>query len=380
MRCSDGVPTLDLMEVSDERRSRAAGIGASGTGSAAVLAALEATLSRLAAALRRRRLATAVVVALVVAACGAGMFVSGGARATVAAASGADQRQLVLAGVAFATSLLASAYGWRVAFVAGGSSVGTVDACAAYAAGSLVNTFSPARLGDGVRAAFFARGLPQRRRVLTAAGAIGALAAARGVANAAVIAAGSLVGAVPVWPTVAMAAAVALGAAAALAIGHRRPRGRLAALLAPAATLVRSPTVGLALLASTCAAAAARVVAAGAIASAVGVPHPLLASLATIAALNVATAVPLTPGGLGITSGAVSLALASRGVGLSTGIAAGIVFHLVETAATFAFAGLAIPLAARPRLAANRALHVALALGVAALVVATAAPSALDVG
>ncbi len=51
-----------------------------------------------------------------------------------------------------------------------------------------------------------------------------------------------------------------------------------------------------------------------------------------VAALDVTSALPLTPGNLGITSGAVAMALQTHGVSFTNGLAAGIALHAVETA------------------------------------------------
>jgi hypothetical protein len=72
-----------------------------------------------------------------------------------------------------------------------------------------------------------------------------------------------------------------------------------------------------------------------AIASALGVESPLLAALIILPTLDLAGLIPLS-GNVGITSGAVTMALQSHGVGLEHALATGLAFHAVETVAGIA--------------------------------------------
>ena len=56
-----------------------------------------------------------------------------------------------------------------------------------------------------------------------------------------------------------------------------------------------------------------------------------------VPALEVAGTIPLTPGNVGITSGAIALAFHTQGVSFTHGLAAGIAFHAVETAVGLMF-------------------------------------------
>ena len=56
-----------------------------------------------------------------------------------------------------------------------------------------------------------------------------------------------------------------------------------------------------------------------------------------VPALEVAGAIPLTPGNVGITSAAIALAFQTQGVSFTNGLAAGIAFHAVETAVGIMF-------------------------------------------
>jgi hypothetical protein len=56
-----------------------------------------------------------------------------------------------------------------------------------------------------------------------------------------------------------------------------------------------------------------------------------------VPALDLSGTMPLTPGNVGITSGAVAMALRAQGVGLTTALTTGIAFHAVETCAGVIF-------------------------------------------
>ncbi len=95
------------------------------------------------------------------------------------------------------------------------------------------------------------------------------------------------------------------------------------------------------------------------------------------AALDVAATLPLTPGGLGLTSGAISFALTTQGVPLPAALAAGLVFHLVETLTSLGFAACVLPPAVRPGAAANLAPKL-VAAGVTAALVIVGATALVD--
>src|SRR5207245_1645909 len=71
---------------------------------------------------------------------------------------------------------------------------------------------------------------------------------------------------------------------------------------------------------------------AAAIAAALGVSHPLLAAVIIVPALDLATAIPLTPGNIGIATGTVAVALQSKGVDLTKALTTGIALQAIETA------------------------------------------------
>ena len=81
----------------------------------------------------------------------------------------------------------------------------------------------------------------------------------------------------------------------------------------------------------------AKLGAAASIAAALGIPSPLIAAVLVVPVLELSGTMPLTPGNVGLTSGAIAMALRAHGVGLTTALTTGIAFHAVETAAGIVF-------------------------------------------
>ena len=329
----------------------------------------------------RRRLLFLAAFGVIVLLGGCAWAASGAFRSSWSTAAAADPRLEIVAGVGFMAALLATACSWRLAFRTIGSPIDHTGACAAYAAGSLVNMVSPARIGDGVRAALFARSLrSQPGRALSAAGAVGAIALSRALAHTVLLGTGVALGAFPLWPFVALGAAVlAVAVAAAVLSSRRGPRCLPARLFAATVVLIRRPQLGLRLVCWSLVAVAGRFAAAAAVVSSLGLPHPLLSALAITGALDLAGLVPLTPGGIGVTTGVVSLAVAAHGAGSATAVATGLVFQAVETLSGVVFAGTVLPLAACPP-RARAALRVAGAVAVVSICAAVGMPAVLDVG
>jgi uncharacterized membrane protein YbhN (UPF0104 family) len=294
-------------------------------------------------------------------------FTARGARAGLTLALTVDPRDGAAAVLGCVVSLVASATVWRICFQALGARVSGLEACGRYAAGSLVNAVSPARLGDGVRTALFARSLEgEEGRLTLAVGALGAVAICRAVAECSMIALGAALGAVPIWPVAVVLATAGGIVATALWIDRRHRAGsRFARLAGAIAMIAQRPGLYLRMLFWAFVAIGGQVAAAAAIAAGLGVKAPLLAGLVMIAALDLAAALPITPGGLGIASGAVSLALLSRGVDLPVSVAAGVTLQAVTTVSSLAFAGVVLPLAARPSLARHAAIRVGAVVAVA---------------
>jgi uncharacterized membrane protein YbhN (UPF0104 family) len=315
-----------------------------------------------------RRIAVAAAGAVVFSVCVAGWVVSGSFQASLDTMSSADPSTIVWAAAAFAVSLLATASAWHVSFAAVGARMGRGQACASYSIGSLVNTFVPANLGEGVRAVLFGRSLPESEgsRACTAAGAVGAVAVARALAHTLVLSSAVLLAGFPAW-LVLMPASLGVVVCAAVVVARRRPGGsRLARLGAATVALARRPSIGIRVVAWTSLATVARIAAATAIAASLGVHNPLHAGLLVTAALIPAGAFPITPGSVGITSGAISLVLAQHGIDMPTALAAGVLFHAVESAVSVTIGLVSAPVVLRPDVFPRRVGQVAV-VGAAAV-------------
>ena len=293
---------------------------------------MNSTLQQIHARLGRRGIAAAAALLLVLLAAVATPQLLG---ARVAAAldtvGAADARWLWLAGVGFAVAVTASAGSWRCAIGLCGGRISILDACGRYGAGSLVNTFVPARAGDMVRIGLFARVFPEKTRLWTTGGAFAALGAARALVLGGLVVAGALAGVVPLWPLLVALALVAAAVAVALRARNRQARGRASHLLDAFRALGRSPSGAVRLTAWLALSTLGRLAAATAIGAALGIHQPLAAAVVIIPALDVAGLLPLTPGNLGVTSGAIAMALQAHGMSFTNGLAAGIAFHAVET-------------------------------------------------
>jgi uncharacterized membrane protein YbhN (UPF0104 family) len=254
-----------------------------------------------------------------------------------AAVADADAKWLWLAGIGFAVSVVAAAGSWRCAIRLCDGTLTLPDACARYGAGSLVNTFVPARAGDAVRIGLFSRVLPNRERLWTTGGVFAALGAARVVVLAVLIVGGAATGALPVWPLFVALGLVAIAAAVAFRSRDRAPGSRAGHLLDSFRALGRKPAGALRLIGWIGLSFAGRLASATAVAAALGIQHPLAAAVVIVPALEVAGMVPITPGNVGVTSGAIALAFQTQGVSFANGLAAGIAFHAVETAVGIMF-------------------------------------------
>jgi uncharacterized membrane protein YbhN (UPF0104 family) len=279
----------------------------------------------------RTLLAAASTAALVI--CVAVWVASGSFQESVETLSAADPMAGVFAAVAFALSVLASACAWHVAFSSIGSDMRRSRACACFSVGSLVNAFAPATVGEGVRAVLFGRALPEEcGRGLTATGAVAAVTMARAAVQLVVISCAVILAGFPRWVVLVPIAFGVAAVVAALVLRGRAHGSRLSRLGETGAALVRNPSYGIRVLGWVAVAAAARITAASAVAMSVGIDRPVQAGVAVIAALALAALMPITPGSIGITSGAVSLVLVQAGVSMPTAIAAGVLFHAVEAA------------------------------------------------
>jgi lysylphosphatidylglycerol synthase-like protein len=240
------------------------------------------------------------------------------------------------AAAGFLGSLLASAAVWRGAFRLCGAELSYSDAAARYGLGSLVNGISPARIGEPVRLALFGRALPGADRAWRTGGALGVITAVRAFVFGLLLAASAATGAVPLRPVLFLAGFVAVAGVVAFAVRDRTPRTHVAHLLDAFREIGRSPVGGARIVGWVVVSTAARFAGAIAMAAALGVPSPVSAALIILPALNVAGLIPLS-GNLGVTSGAIAVALHSHGIATSEALTVGLAFHAVETAAGLAF-------------------------------------------
>jgi len=273
----------------------------------------------------------------------------------------------------FLASALCIALSWRAALAAAGARISRLDVTTRYGAGCLVNSVAPGGVGDAVRVALLSRKLEGPGRLWTTGGAAAAGATLRGLAVSVLVLAAALLGALPLWPVLVLVGGGGAAAAVAWAVARRRPHGRFGLFLAGFTALARSPRAAAAVVGWALAAQASRVAAATAVAAALQVPHPLLAALVIVPTLQLATTFPLTPGNIGIATGAVALALQTRGVGVDRALATGIAYHAAETlvgvgfGAASALALIELPQLARRLAAAAATAVVAVGLGVTVL-------------
>jgi uncharacterized membrane protein YbhN (UPF0104 family) len=283
---------------------------------------------------------------------------------------------LWLAALLVVATIVAWAQAWRSAVGTVGGEVSRVDAVAWYSLGSAVNTFFPARLGDVLRIALFSRALDTRTRVWTTAGVYTTIGAARALTAGVLILAGFLSGTLPLWTVLASGALVVAAVVASVFARGRGPHSRIAHFFDAYRELGRHPRRAAPIVAWTIVATAARVAAAAAIVSSLGVPHALAVALLVIPTLDAASLLPVTPGGLSVSSGAVALALKGIGIGTTTALTVGIGYHAIEAAAAVVCGTIgALVLAGEQRPVAR---HAAVALTGLAVVVAVA--GALGVG
>lgn len=278
---------------------------------------------------------------------------------------------LALAALCFLISALASSAAWRTALGACGAELSRGDMAARYAVGCLVNSVTPAGAGEAVRIGLVARAVGTRGAAFTVAGVCAAVGVVRAGIVAVLLIGATAAGAVQLAPF-AFVVALTLGAAAICILVRRRfAASRARQALDAFYALAGSPRQLGRLSAWVALGTTARVVAAAASAAALGVRHPIAAAVLIVPALELAGAFPLTPGNVGVTSGAVALALRSHGVPLSTAVSTGIAFHAVQMLVGIAF-GVAGAAALAPPLPVSARRFIAPATCVGAAVLAAA--------
>lgn len=317
----------------------------------------------------RRRV---LIVSLALAAMTSAVIAAPQIASRVAAGLGRAQPSwLALAALCFLLSALASSSAWRAALAACGVQLSRGDMAARFGVGCLVNSVTPARAGEAVRIALVARAVGARGAAFTVTGVCAAVGVVRACIVAVLLVGATAAGAVELAPFVFVLALI-LASTAVCILGRRRFDGSmirqaLDAFYALARSPYRLGQVSIWIGLGT----AARVAAAAASAAALGVPHPIAAGLLIVPALELAGAVPLTPGNIGVTSGAVALTLRTHGVTLSTAVSTGIALHAVEMLVGIAF-GLVGAVALAPPLPERARGWLAPAACVGAVVVAAA--------
>lgn len=290
----------------------------------------------------------------------------------VAQLDGARPVWLWLAGGAFVAALLCAAGAWRSALRRCGGDIGRAQAAARYGVGSLVNSVAPAWAGEAVRVLLFSKALDGPDGAWTSGGILAAIASARALVLGVLVVVGCAIGVLPLWPVILLFAIVCLTILVSLIARRREAVTRISHLLDAFRALGRSPRGALPLLGWVAAWTAARLGAAAAIGAALGVPAPLAAALIIVPALDVAGLVPLTPGNLGVTSGAVAVALQSRGIDPTKALSAGLVLHAVEMIVGLSCGLAAVLFLSRFRSASAHRRTMVLAAASAALVLAGA--------
>lgn len=243
----------------------------------------------------------------------------------------ASRPWLLLAAFGFLAAFVCTVGAWHAALTNAGARICPRRAAASLGIGSMVNSFAPAKLGDAVKVTLCSRAIDAPGRLWTASGAYVALTATRSLTLAALVIVASATGAMPVWPVfILVGGAVAIGLAAAFST-RLRSHFRIAQVLGGISSLARSPRTLAVVATWTVGMQLARIAGTFGVVVALGLPHPLLAALVILPALDVAGAIPLTPGSIGIGSGAVAVVLASRGIGMTQALAVGLAIQTVET-------------------------------------------------
>jgi uncharacterized membrane protein YbhN (UPF0104 family) len=268
--------------------------------------------------------------------------------------AGASRPWLAAAILAFALAFCAGVAAWRVGIAAAGAELGRRQAAARIGIGCMVNAFTPAKIGDAVKLALCAKAVDVPDRLWTAGGVYAALAAARTLVLVGLLAVGWSVGAVPAWPLAALLGAVGVLVVAAAVSSRLRNHPHLLHLLAAVRTLASDPRLAAAALGWSAATTIARLAGAAAVAAALGVHDPAMAALLILPALDLAGAFPLTPGAVGIGSGAVAGALATRGIPMSDALATGIGIQGIETLVSVAAGSSGVLYLAAPGAAVRR--------------------------
>jgi uncharacterized membrane protein YbhN (UPF0104 family) len=280
---------------------------------------------------RKKLLVSAAALVLLLGVASAPQLLGAHVASAFGSLASAERHWLLVAIAGFVAAFACTVGAWRAALGAAGGRICPRRAAASLGVGAMVNSFAPAKLGDAVKIALFSKGIDAPGRIWTAGGVYAALAAARSLMLAALLVVASATGAMPLWPVFALCGLVASLAVAAAVSGRLRRHARIEQMLSGLVALERSPRALLTVLGWSAGMVLARLGATMAVAAALDIPHPVLAALLILPALDVASAFPITPGSIGIGSGAVAVALASRGIGMNEALGVGFAIQAVET-------------------------------------------------
>jgi uncharacterized membrane protein YbhN (UPF0104 family) len=312
----------------------------------------------------------------------AGLAVASHAGGQLAPAMGvlgdASRPWLALAAASFLLAFFCTVGAWLAALRSASAELCPRQAAARLGIGSMVNAFAPAKLGDAVKIALCSRAIDSPERLWKTGGAYAALTATRSLTLASLVVAASATRAMPLWPVFVLVGGAAVVAVAAAWSSRLRSHHRLAALLGGITALVREPRRLAAVVGWTAAMQLSRIAGTIAVALAFGLPHPVLAALVILPALDVAGAIPLTPGSIGIGSGAVVVVLASRGIGMTQALAVGLAIQAVETVVSVSCGSVGLAYLLRPSERARRIAGRVALVGAAAALAAFLGVAMLD--
>jgi hypothetical protein len=240
----------------------------------------------------------------------------------------AEPPMLLLAIFAGAAAVLATGIAWVVPARDLGSSVGLVSGSARYSVACL----APPKLGNPVRIALLGRTLPGSKRLWAMSGVAGAVSIMRMLPLSLVVVIAATTGAVPLWPGLVIAGAV-LAVLAGVPFACRHAHGpRLQRLLAGFSLVGRSAPAAATAFAVLSVATLMKLVSAAATAAALGIPHPVSATLVLVPALAFGRMLPF----LGVAAGTGAVAAAAQGVSGGSALSLAVAVAAVEGAAGIA--------------------------------------------
>ncbi len=252
------------------------------------------------------------------------------------------------AGLAFALMHTFSSFAWREALSACGTTTGRGDAFARYAVGSGGNALCPAHMGSAARVTLFARIVEGRGAHWQVAGAAGAVGAARQVWFGILVAIAAAIGAVPVWPLALVGLVIALAAAGAWFSRRIDLKARCAHVFDAFRELSRAPRKLAAVAFCDLVSISCKVAGSVFVLMAFGIDNPLAGALVVVVAVELAAAMPITPGNAGLASAAVAFALGTQGVSSGLGLSVGVAFGALEMLVAVAVGAMGALTLARP--------------------------------